>query len=93
MPIFKVTATQEVRETYTFYVDAPTAEEAETYIAGLPSLGDVPGAIGQGDEDTGGEVEVVGELESAPEHVRVLTAAWNGGIAVMPRHAKPVAKS
>ena len=35
MPLFKIRATDEVRTTYEFYVEAANAKEADAYAAGL----------------------------------------------------------
>mgnify|MGYP000981612332 CR=1 FL=1 len=84
MPIYKVTVTQDTRTRYCLYVEAPDEGEATSYVAGLPNLGDIRGAIFLEEDDMGGEVGGAEEAETAPEGARVLVAAWNGGIAVAP---------
>ncbi|MGO9236681.1 MAG: hypothetical protein ACLP4V_22375 [Methylocella sp.] len=59
MPLFKIRATDEVRTTYEFYVEAANAKEAGAYAAGLDSLDSTPGVLVESVETTSGAIESV----------------------------------
>jgi hypothetical protein len=86
MPIFKVTAMQEVRTTVALYVEAESEREADLYVAGLSNLEDVPGCVVEDETDMGGSIESVEQVEHAPDGERVIPAKWDGAIAVVPAH-------
>ncbi|MDG3444630.1 hypothetical protein [Nitrospirillum amazonense] len=91
MPIFKIVATQEIRQTFTLYVDAPTAEKAISYAACLEDLDGVQGVVKDDEEDMGGEIKSTELVENTPTNIKALTPAWSGVRAVVkdPAHATP----
>ncbi len=83
MPVFKITAMQEVRSTYIIYVDAKNERQADYFAAGISNLDDVPGAIVVDEEKMGGSIDDVEEVESALNGTPVITATWEDGVAVV----------
>ena len=84
MPLFKIRATDEVRTTYEFYVEAANAKEADAYAAGLDSLDATPGVLIESVETTGGAIDSVLLVEASPEGTFPIKAQWTGGIAILP---------
>ena len=84
MPLFKIRATDEVRTTYEFSVEAADAKSADASAAGLDSFEDVPGVLVLAVESIGGEIIGVQPVEAAPEGTIPIEAEWKGGVAISP---------
>ena len=89
MPLFKIRATDEVRTTYEFYVEAANAKEADAYAAGLASLDSTPGVLVKSVETAGGAIDSVQLVETTPEGAFPIKAQWNGGRAILPTSWAP----